>query len=454
MFRLDDVWTHPEAWPEELSPAQQLRLAWQCRPGWQHRFPDAIDREESASRFLTWLRTEEARLAPPLRAWCGGLDAAATAQALAAAGLNVIGHFSYPSGLRTSVESVVAGLRAAGTEVSLRDVPVDRRKDDPIHARFTGLEEFPVTLLHVQPEPFFGRAYEISGLHPRRSRGYRIGYWYWEMDTIPASWDRSAMQTDELWAATRFVADALKARYDQPVLTLPPGVELPDFAPRPRSRFGIPEDHFVFLFTFHMMSIMERKNPLGLIRAYARAFRPEEKVLLVLKTTFGENHPALMAELRHAAANAGPAVMVIDEVYSQEETLALMQICDAYVSLHRSEGLGLTMAEAMLLAKPVVATGFSGNVDFMSPDNSLLVDYDVVPIGRSVPPYEAEMRWAQPSEEHAAILLRRLFDDRVLGTRLGARAQQDLRRDLNVAAAGHRMAERLAVLREERLSRP
>ncbi|MFO1146555.1 MAG: hypothetical protein U1E33_08450 [Rhodospirillales bacterium] len=108
----------------------------------------------------------------------------------------------------------------------------------------------------------------------------------------------------------------------------------------------------------------------------------------------------------------------------------------------------------MLLGKPVVATGFSGNVDFMNKENSLLVDYSVVPIGKTILPYDADMRWAVPSEEHAAVLMRRLYDDRAFGSALGARAQEELQLTLGVAAAGRRMAERLASLREARLARP
>jgi glycosyltransferase involved in cell wall biosynthesis len=173
----------------------------------------------------------------------------------------------------------------------------------------------------------------------------------------------------------------------------------------------------------------------------------------VLKTTFGESYPKLMDELRAAAAEAAVEVIVIDEIYAQDETLSLIETCDAYVSLHRSEGLGLTMAEAMLLGKPVVATGFSGNTDFMNASNSLLVDYQVVPIGVSIPPYEAEMRWAAPSEEHAAALMRRLFDDRAFAAALGARAKEDLGRNLNIEAAGRRMANRLSEIRNARLAK-
>lgn len=133
-----------------------------------------------------------------------------------------------------------------------------------------------------------------------------------------------------------------------------------------------------------MVSVMERKNPLGLIRAFKMAFRADEPVTLVLKTSFGDRHPVQLQELRGAAADF-PGITIIDEVFSSDDVLSLMHACDAYVSLHRSEGLGLTMAEAMLMGKPVIAAGFSGNMDFMDEDNSLLVSYERVKVGRPIP---------------------------------------------------------------------
>jgi glycosyltransferase involved in cell wall biosynthesis len=449
MFALKAPWADPASWPEQPVPGEQIRIAWQARPAWRRRFPEALEEMDQARALLSWLGDRSSGLPETLRAWCAALEPEATAKAICVRGVNVISHFCYPSGLRTSAQSIVDGLLLADWAVSLRDVPVDRRKDEPIHHHFVGSEHHDTTLVHIQPDPYFRDAYVLSGLHPRQPRSYRIGYWYWEMDTIPESWKLPALQTDELWAATRFVGDALKARFDQPVFTLPPGVALAPFQRRARDHFGVPSGKFAFLFVFHMMSIMERKNPLGLIRAFARAFGPDAPVVLVLKTTFGKNHPQLIEELHRAAAEAPAEVVIIDEIYTQDETLSLMDACDSYISLHRSEGLGLTMAEAMLLAKPVIATRFSGNLDFMSDTTSLLVDCKVVEIGRSVPPYEAHMRWAEPSEEHAARLMRRIFDDRDFAKALGQRARVDLEANLSPVAAGQRMVVRLEAIRAE-----
>jgi glycosyltransferase involved in cell wall biosynthesis len=191
-----------------------------------------------------------------------------------------------------------------------------------------------------------------------------------------------------------------------------------------------------------MASIVERKNPLGLIRAFQLAFSADEPVDLVLKTTSEPGHAAALKALRSAAAGAN--VTIIDRVFTPEQTLALMDACDAYVSLHRSEGLGLTMAEAMLLGKPVIATRYSGNLAFMDDSNSLLVDCTMRPLGREFPPYDAAARWAEPSEAHAARLMRRLYDDPAAAAALGRRGQESARRSLALAPAGRRMAERLA----------
>jgi glycosyltransferase involved in cell wall biosynthesis len=130
-------------------------------------------------------------------------------------------------------------------------------------------------------------------------------------------------------------------------------------------------------------------------------------------------------------------------VFSPDEVLSLMNACDAYVSLHRSEGLGLTMAEAMLMGKPVIATNFSGNVDFMDADNSLLVPYELVKLGKPIPPYDANLEWAEPSVEHAARLMRRLYDDQVWARGLGARAKASAEANLSLEAAGRRIKARL-----------
>jgi len=443
-YGVQENWLDTTGWPDSMSVVEQVRAAYWSQSAWRIAHPDALRSGASALQFLQWLPTPEAGLTRMARSWVETQRSHELAAALAADGINVIGHFSYPSGLRVSVESLVEAARKADIPVSLRDVRTDA-KDDPHHADYQGEECFDVTLIHTQPNPYFDTAYDRADLAPRDPRPYRIAYWYWEFDTVPQAWLQQAGQVDEVWTATEFVAKGLRARLSKPVRTMFPGVKLAPYESRPREYFSLDSGKYIFLFTFHMMSVMERKNPLGLIRAFRLAFRPEEPVQVVLKTSFGDRHPAQIEEL-HSAAE-GHNIHIIDAVYSPDEVLSLMDCCDAYVSLHRSEGLGLTMAEAMLLAKPVVATQYSGNVDFMDESNSVPVSYTLQKLDRPIPPYDADLEWAEPSTEEAARAMRRLFDDQAWGRELGQRARASALQRLSLDVAGQRLAQRLREIR-------
>ena len=404
------------------SPADDLRLAYDGHDNWQATFPDAFATAASARALLVWLAGPEGCLPREQREWCATRLRDGTVGELARSGVNVLGHFCFPSGLRVSVTSMSDAMEACGLQVARRDIRT-YDVDEPHHMDFTQREIHDVTVIHAQSEPFFDDAYARADLAERRRRTHRVAYWYWELDTAPAAWRDSARQVDELWTGTNFVAEALQGVTDKPVFTLFPGVRLPAFLPRSRAHFGLPtreSGRFAFLFSFHMDSVMERKNPLGLIASFRRAFGEDEPVDLVLKMTSFGNYDAQLAELVQAAAST--SVHIVDRVLDKGDIVALMESCDAYVSLHRSEGLGLTMAEAMLLGKPVVATRYSGNLDFMDDDNSLLVDCEVVPVRGTIPPYTVPgARWAEPSIDHAAELMRRVYDDVPFREALGQR---------------------------------
>ena len=433
-------WVDPSMWPDRMPPSRQLRQAYYARPEWQACHPAAFDTQERAALLVDWLRSEASDLSPNARAWCEALTSQMIGQELAAGGVNLIGHFCCPSGVRVSAEALVEGMKQLGIQTSLRDVRTDI-KDEPNHVRFDGMEDFEVTIVHTQPEPFFDEAYRRSDLAERQPRTYRIAYWYWEFDSVPESWMAQACEVDEVWTATEFVAKGLRERLSIPVKTMFPGVQLNSYTRRDRRYFGLQEGKFTFLFNFHMNSVMERKNPLGLIKAFKTAFGPNDPAALVLKTMFGHHHPAQIQELRDAAA--GSNITVIDQMYSPDEVLSLMDVCDAYVSLHRSEGLGLTMAEAMLMGKPVIATNYSGNIDFMDDTNSLLVPCELVKLGRSMPPYDADLFWAEPSVEHAAAWMRRLFEEPDWSREVGARGKASAEVKLSIKAAGRKVAQRL-----------
>jgi len=307
-------------------------------------------------------------------------------------------------------------------------------------APWLGLEVYPVTLIMVAPIPHFENVYTQAGL-ARRDGVYRIATWYWELDSIPEDWIQLAKAVDEMWAPTQFIAETMRTRLTIPIYDMLPAVSLGPVERVPRARIGIGDDHYLFFFMFDMCSQFERKNPIAIIRAFRRAFSPQEKVALVIKVMRGDADPASRDILREAARSAG--VTIIEELVSRSEALGYIEMCDCFVSLHRSEGFGLPLAEAMLLGKPVIATNYSGNLSFMRPENSWLVDYELKEITERGPIYTQGNRWAEPSEEHAATLMREVFEKRTEAHTRANRAQSELTRKLSLQAAGQRMAKRL-----------
>ena len=244
----------------------------------------------------------------------------------------------------------------------------------------------------------------------------------------------------EIWVYSRFMAENIGAQAPVPVIALPPPVERPR-EPAAPDRLGL-GDGFLFLFAFDYLSTVQRKNPVGLIEAFRRAFAPGEGPRLLIKTINAPLRPLSEEELLWAADGRAD-IHVIDRSLSTSELNGLMAGCDCYVSLHRAEGFGLTLAEAMSIGKPTIATGYSGNVDFMNDANSYLVDYEIGRVGPECEIYPPEGEWAEPSVEHAAELMRRVYHEREEAARKGAQAAEDVARLLSPAATGKRMRERL-----------
>jgi glycosyltransferase involved in cell wall biosynthesis len=312
-----------------------------------------------------------------------------------------------------------------------------------------GLEVYPVTLIMVAPGPHFENVYARAGLAPRTGV-YRIATWYWELDTIPEEWVHLAGSVDEMWAPTKFIADTMRKRLTIPVYDMLPGVSLGPVERIPRARVGVADDHYLFFFMFDMCSRFERKNPMAIIRAFRRAFSREEKVALLIKVTRGEVDLPSLTMLLEAAKSAG--VTIVNELVSRAQALGYIDMCDCFISLHRSEGFGLPLAEAMLLGKPVIATNYSGNLSFMTRENSWLVDYELKKIIAEGPIYPRGYRWAEPSEEHAAILMRDVFDRRKEADVRAKRTQSEIRMKLSLQTAGERIAARLKEISQIGLS--
>lgn len=273
---------------------------------------------------------------------------------------------------------------------------------------------------------------------------YVIGQWFWELEKFPERNIQSLDLVDELWAPTEFIAQSLRkvAPKGLPVVHMPlPLVEPVVYDKFSREKWHIPQG-YMFLFTFDFLSVLKRKNALGVIDAFCNAFLPNEGPILVIKTINGERRIKELEKLRWRARHRSD-VLIIDTYFTKQETNSLMNEADCYVSLHRSEGLGLTMAEAMLLEKPVIATGYSGNMDFMTDQTALLVPWVRTFVGKDAEGYPEDCEWAEPNVAVASDFMQKLFSDPEFGRELGAKAKKHLLDCFSPEVCGERMKNRL-----------
>ena len=277
---------------------------------------------------------------------------------------------------------------------------------------------------------------------------YNILRPYWELPRLPARWDDAMERMDEIWAPTRFVRDAYAERFAGPVIDIPVAITVPANPDVDRRAFGLPSDTFLFLFAFDLGSYSARKNPFAAIEAFERAFGRDPKgVGLVVKTNGdGPRGDRSLARLR-ASARANPAIHLVEGTRSRAATMNLIASCDAFVSLHRAEGFGLAIAEAMAMGKPAIATDYSGNKDFMSAANSLLVPYRLVEVRPDEYLYhEPGQTWAEPDLDAAAAAMSRVFNDRAFAATIGAAARSHMQAHHSPAVAGRKIRARLVEL--------
>ncbi len=361
-------------------------------------------------------------------------------------GVNVVGYFRSELGVGEAARQVVGALETVGMPLLPlhgRTIPLNRQGHSFDYLDYTAAR-YPVNLICMNADalPEFAQQAGPSFFTGR----YSIGLWFWEITTAPpGDWSTSFEYLDEVWVPTNHVAEAVTSVSPVPVIKVTIPIEMPPITPVSRATLGLRDD-FLFLFSFDYLSVFRRKNPLAVVDAFTRAFDPGSGASLALKCINHEHDLPNHSRLVEAVAGHLD-IQLIDSYLSPAQKDALTASCDCYVSLHRSEGFGLTIAEAMYLGKPVIATGYSGNLDFMTAANGYLVDYDLVSIGAGAEPYPADGVWAEPNVEHAAQLMREVFDDRGRSTARGALAAADVRRTHSSAAAGARMAARLESVR-------
>jgi glycosyltransferase involved in cell wall biosynthesis len=342
--------------------------------------------------------------------------------------LNIVGWFNSPTGIGQSVRSLARSAEAAG-------LPVKRIEASALGSGARVSAPYALNLFHVNADGA-GSIVELCGPAVHRGRA-NVGYWYWDTEVFPAIWSDRFAYFDEIWVASEFCRAAIAAIADIPVAVVPPPVILDDLPARETApSAGVP---FRFLTICDAESVTERKNPLGAVRAFARAFPEDSSVALTVKIANAGTAPALVESLANVAGSAH--VEIDTSALARGDIERLLSGCDAYVSLHRAEGFGLPIAEAMALGKPVVATGYSGPLDFLDETTGYPVRWTPAVLDRARGPYPAGTRWAEPDEAHAVETLRGVVEDRSDSARRGQAAKRRMESLYGLEASGRRLAE-------------
>lgn len=356
-------------------------------------------------------------------------------------GLDVLGFFTAEHGVGETARATVRALEAAGTRFNtINYTDTESRMSELFRTDDKSEHEVLFLALNADHIP---AAHGIMGEDFFKDR-YVISQWFWELETAPPWFQAAFPLVDELWAPTRFIEDMLRRSAPErvKVLYMPPAIVAPEVdKPVDRRHFG-PDERFMFYFSFDFMSIAKRKNPVGLVHTYTREFAESDGAQLVIKSINADKRPLDLA-LLEAAIDDRHDITLMTEYQSRRDASTLMSRADCYVSLHRSEGLGLTITEAMSLGVPVIATAYSGNLDFMDEWNTWRVPCSLGPVGVGAGGYDPHAVWADPDLDAAGRMMREVFENPADARAKAAKARDHVLNAFTPEAAGTRMRRRL-----------
>jgi len=362
----------------------------------------------------------------------------------------IAGHPFLPQGRGECIRAAFRAFKAAGLTSRIVDIYGLNPRDPDLEPE---VGPYLAPRLNSGVNIFFINGDEISQALSHLNAAavpdcYNIIVPMWELSHYPAAWARELERFDEVWALSKFIRDSIAPAVSVPVHHLPLASQARVSSFLGRRYFNIPEERYIFLFVFDFTSYVDRKNPFAAVQAFENLLqaRPDAKAHFVFKLSNSRERTTDFERFDKAIAPYRERTTVINRSVSDNEMHNLIRCCDCFLSLHRSEGLGRGLAEAMFLGKPVIATGYSGNMDFMNSDNSLLVDYRLVPVGVDAYPHWQDQVWADPDVEQATAHMIRLIDDPSSGKGIGTRASQHLRRFFSYRAAGLRYRARLEEL--------
>lgn len=352
-------------------------------------------------------------------------------------GVNLFGGISGASGLSEASRGVAASLQGAEIPVSICDF----LKADWAAGNCA---PYQVNLVHANPN----QLPELVYLIPKKqwTNRYNIGFWVWEQEQLPKEWRGFFPLFDEIWTPSQFTAAAIQRETVMPVKVVPHLMDVKLDNNCSREMAGLPQNIFLSLIMFDCESVKERKNPEGAIAAFKMAFEDrKQQVGLIIKARNLTKADELNLRL---LLDGWPNVFIIAQDYTKKEVNDLIQLADVYLSLHRAEGFGLILAEAMSLGTPVIATNWSGNTEFMNQSVACMVDAELVVLKQDYPPFHKGSRWAEPDISQAAMHLRNLYENQRFRKTLADRASVFITDKLGIDAISGLIAARMEEIKK------
>lgn len=345
-------------------------------------------------------------------------------------GINVIGYIDTESGVGESARGVIKALQAIDIPLNIINIeqPWLRRENEEFSSLFTENHQYRINLLCInadQVENIINNQLKVDFFKEK----YNIGYWYWESDVFPKNYKMVLKYFDEIWVASEYVKKSIQKISKIPVIVIPPSfseINVREIGRFDFNKYGINinDDDFIFLNIFDSASFWERKNPFSLIKAFKNAFKNKYDIKLVIKTTKIKNSEIYLKLLGEIKKSKN--IILLDEYLSKNEINQLEKRTNCYISMHRSEGLGIPLIESILLKKPVIATNFGGNTDFMQNKNSFLIKFHTEKLKEPIGPYPKGTRWAVPDIQDASRLMRYVFEKRIKAQEIAEKGHKEI----------------------------
>jgi glycosyltransferase involved in cell wall biosynthesis len=444
-----EIFKAPSDWQEWANSQSEesgnlsrvMYTVWRDRSDLQRRFPNALGNQ--SNDFMAWakkhgvservidtafLEIETSNLSKKFK------------NISKKKGITVAGYLNAELGVGQSARLIYSVAQNTDFPVSLfnSNRVISRKEEIVESASSVDLEPLTVAIINADQFEIWVNDFGIENIQKTAV----IGVWAWETEDFPPTMHHSFEFVDEVWAVSKFVKSAIEKHTKKPVYVFPTPIQTPKAVERlQRSMIGIPENSDYNLFIFDYMSVFNRKNPIGLIEAHCQAFPEENGPILVIKSMNGDRDPENREKLKSLVKNRKD-IFLVEDYLSRAQLTSLINECSAYISLHRSEGYGLTLAEAMSLGRPVIATNYSGNLDFMNKDNSFLVPFKKVKIGEGSFPYSANSTWAEPNLSTAADFMREVFFNKEFSESIATKGKQAVLREFTLENATKFMKER------------